>query len=141
MNQKEAANQFAIEFQKKLKETPFPDEFIPFPDRFDNIKHLSLQYESPQTCGFPWEEYRVFLMKNKGYTMFEFAQISNIIQKRTPIELNMFPEYYDLQHELHKAGIKWLELSNALREAAERKVEIMAGAVRGINGKGKIIQA
>ena len=135
MNPKEAQQIFNDEYQKALKSTPFPDDLIPVQDRFDNVKHTCLQTESQITMGMSFPEYKVFVMKRKGYTLFEMAQLINMFQRKTPADFMGNPDYYDIQEQIHFAAIEWQKLVDPLKEAINRKIDIMANNVRGINGK------
>jgi hypothetical protein len=139
MTPKEAQGKFNSEFQHRLKTTPFPEALLPVGD-LDQWKHHALQTESSISMGMPFEEYKVFVMKKDGYTLFEAAVLFNIIEKKTPKELP-FPDYYAIQEKIYQAGLKWQELTNPIREAIDKKIEIMANNVGGQFRTNKLIKA
>jgi hypothetical protein len=138
MTPKEAQGRFNSEFQKRLKETVFPNALMPTGD-LDQWKHRALQTESPLSIGMPFEEFKVFVTKTYDYSLFEAAALFNIIEKKTPKDLP-FPDYYSIQEKIYHAGLKWQELTNPIREAIDKKIEIMANNVQGMRSP-KLIKA
>lgn len=133
MTPQEASNLFNKEFQKALKETVFPDENLPKGDlcrhgTFEDWKLGTLQYESPMSMGMSVEEFGQVVNKTGGYTLFEFAQISNSLEKRTAKTLHQsLDNYVAMQREIVDAGNKWQEIVAPIRKSVEKKIEIMAG--------------
>lgn len=138
MKPHEATQLFNTEFQNRLKETKFPDALMPVGD-VDLWKHHALQTESPLTASMPFEEWKVFVMKKDGYSLFEAAALFNMIERKTPKDL-AFPDYYEIQDKMYKASEKWKELVKPIRESIDKKIEIMANNVGGMRSP-KLIKA
>jgi hypothetical protein len=138
MTPKEAQNIFNTEFQKRLRETLFPDALLPEGD-LNSWKHHALQTESPVTAAMPFADWKVFVMKEEGYNLFEAAQLFNMLERKTPKELP-FADYYQIQEQVYNAGEKWKELVAPIRLSIDKKIEIMANNMGGMRSP-KLIKA
>lgn len=143
MTKAEAMQKFNEEFQSRIKEAKFPDELLP--ENFNQWKHAALQYESPVTvrsAGLSWFEYKVILMKEIGYTLFEMAILSNIIENKSPNQIQAYitDNYYDVQDAIEKIGTEWNKIVTPIRESVQKKIEIMSTAGGQYNTKPLTLQ-
>lgn len=125
MTKQKAIDVYNKEFQKRLSEIPFPVEKIDV--RFNSWKRSAFRHESPHSCGVTPDIYFQALEKTDGYSLLDFANISNIIEKKTPDQLRMsFKEYREMQDALTDMSKVWEELVSPIREAVKKKIEIMS---------------
>lgn len=138
MTKQEANQKFNVEFQDRIKATKFPDDLLP--KNFDQWKHACLQFESPVTvrsAGLSWHEYKVILMKNIGYSLFEMAILVNIIENKSPNQISPYicDDYYDVQNEIETLSKKWQKIVEPIRLSVQKKIEIMSAPAGAMHSK------
>lgn len=131
MNKQEALNKFNEEYQQALRTQTFPQDQLP--EGFDTWKHAAFQFMSvtafQQTYGVSWMDYKVLMMKKGNFSLFEIAIICNTIEARSPSEVAQLLgeyNYYNVQDEVHKINVSWKKIVEPLKEAIQRKIEIMS---------------
>lgn len=125
MTKQKAQEVYNKEFQKRLSEILFPADKLD--GRFNGWKRMAFRHETPHSCGISIEVYFRAVDKTDGYSLLEFANISNILEKKTPHQLGMsFKEYREMQDALTEMSKVWNELVSPIREAVKKKIEIMS---------------
>lgn len=148
MTQKDAQQEYNRELVKRQKAETFPDEKLP--EDYNQWKHLAFQFMSMLQVAqtFPaitWDEIKVLLQKEKGFTLFEVSVINTSIQMTTPNELSKLTavNYYTIQDRVVEINREWNQVVGPITEAIRNRISLMAGnakpdyqsgGVRHING-------
>jgi hypothetical protein len=133
MNKKEALEKFNQEFTHFLKTEIFPQELLP--EEFHELAHVAFQFESvsslEKSYGISFQEYKVLMMKEKNYSLFETAAICNTIEMRSPAEIARYvakANYYTIQQAVYDINQEWKKIVDPVRESVERKIALASGA-------------
>lgn len=150
--QMSVAKELGDRYYKKLKETKL--QFAPIIEWFEKAK-MALEYASPVSLGMPPNELKELIdllystcSNDVPLTYYQFAVLSNNLEVRTPLELQMSLDYYSkFMVEAHSYSSQWNEDTAKLREEvknefiAENQVKDAAinGAASG-NGAFKVVK-